>query len=192
MTPRNHQWFISESKTKKRDAKIRLPDPALGSSMSSNMPGIKSYFPWQKSGLLSKQTERENHWHALSWLLISFEYHLFPEASGQCEEKGEWLMENHGEKWQAWCPLMSVWSHQPQGGDMSVSVCYFLSVRVCAWWKYQVNLRCCWTEEQTSGTLYSYHPIKYINIHVIWCPIVGQPYTTNFCFALPPLASLIR
>lgn len=139
------------------------------------------------------QTNRERKSLARSQLTSDFLWiSSFSRSQRTVWRKGEWLMENHGEKWQAWCPLMSVWSHQPQGGDMSVSVCYFLTVRVCAWWKYQVNLRCCWTEEQTSGTLYSYHPIKYINIHVIWCPIVGQPYTTNFCFALPPLASLIR
>lgn len=61
----------------------------------------------------------------------------------------------------------------------------------CCFVKSRVSLRCCLMEERTSGTLCSYHPIKHINIHVIWCPIVGQHNTTNFCFASTPLASLI-
>lgn len=47
-------------------------------------------------------------------------------------------------------------------------------------------------EEQTSGSLCSYHPIKNtINTHVIWCPLVGQQNTATFCFVLTQLASLI-
>lgn len=56
MPLRNNQWFISESKNQKLGVKLRLPDPVLESAMSSNMSGITSYFPWQKSGQLLKQT----------------------------------------------------------------------------------------------------------------------------------------
>ena len=123
------------------------------------------------------------------WFLLNI---IFQKPADSAKKRG---MIN-GESWWEMTSLMSpdecLKSPTTRGRYVCVCMLFFLSVCVCAWWKYQVNLRCCWTEEQTSGTLYSYHPIKYINIHVIWCPIVGQPYTTNFCFALPPLASLIR
>lgn len=59
--------------------------------MSSNMSGITSYFPWQKSRQQFKQTG-EKILGILSvdfWFLLNI---IFAKASGQCEEKqsDEW------------------------------------------------------------------------------------------------------
>ena len=172
-----------QSINQKLGVKFRLPDPVLGSVMSSNMSGITSYFPWQRSGQQFKQTGEKNPWRTLSWLLISFKPHLLAEASGQCKEKrdDDWRIAAKNEKtWRL---------------PISAFACAFpasVHVRIVVWRKSRDNLRCCLTEKQTSGTQCSYHSIKStINTHVIWCPLVGQHHTTTFCFELTPLASLI-
>ena len=102
----------------------------------------------------------------------------------------------NGESWWEMTSLMSPDEclKSPTTKERCVCVCVYsicLHVQIVVGQTSRVNLTCCLTEAQNSGTLYSYHPIKHINIHVIWCSNVGQHNTTNFCFALTPLASLI-
>lgn len=176
----DHLWFISESKNKKLDVKLRVPDPVLGSSMFSNTPGITSYFPWQKSGLQG----RENPWNTLSCLLISLIYHLSPEASGWCEEKGndEWRIMVRNDKPDVPWWVFEVTNHEGRCVSECVRLCFLLlHVQMLVVCLVKADWRCSLMKEQTSGTSCFSHPIKHINIHVIQYLTVGQHNKPLFC-----------